>query len=86
MGMAGAGIALGIAIALLKGLVLNQTVGRPLQLETQLHIPLMLSIPYRNGHFALPRNGSSENPERLREVGPTASCTMGARPFHSAVL
>jgi len=33
MGMAGAGIALGIAIALLKGLVLNQTVGRPLQLR-----------------------------------------------------
>jgi len=57
--LAGGGIALGIALALLKGLVLNQTVGRPLQLETQLHIPLMLSIPYANGHFALPRNGSS---------------------------
>jgi len=58
LALAGAGIALGIAIALLKGLFLNQTVGRPLQLETQLHIPLMLSIPYANGHFALPRNGS----------------------------
>src|SRR5215470_10696884 len=63
--LAGGGIALGIALALLKGLVLNQTVGRPLQLETQLHIPLMLSIPYRNGHFALPSNGSSANPEAL---------------------
>src|SRR5438128_9045156 len=52
------GIAFGIALALLKGLVLNQTVGRPLQLETQLHIPLMLSIPYANGQFALPRTGS----------------------------
>jgi uncharacterized protein involved in exopolysaccharide biosynthesis/Mrp family chromosome partitioning ATPase len=70
MGLAGAGIALGIAIALLKGLVLNQTVGRPLQLETQLHIPLMLSIPYRNGHFALPRNGSSENPGALATSRP----------------
>ncbi|HEY7000630.1 MAG TPA: Wzz/FepE/Etk N-terminal domain-containing protein [Candidatus Udaeobacter sp.] len=59
LALAGGGIALGIALALLKGLVLNQTVGRPLQLETQLHIPLMLSIPYANGHFALPRNGSS---------------------------
>jgi uncharacterized protein involved in exopolysaccharide biosynthesis/Mrp family chromosome partitioning ATPase len=59
------GLALGIALALLKGLVLNQTVGRPLQLETQLHIPLMLSIPYRNGHFALPRNGSPANPGAL---------------------
>ncbi|MBO0695472.1 MAG: hypothetical protein J2P56_05145, partial [Verrucomicrobia bacterium] len=65
LGLAGAGIALGIAIALLKGVVLNQTVGRPLQLETQLHIPLMLSIPYRNGHFSLPRNGSAANPGAL---------------------
>src|SRR4029077_2636125 len=39
--------------------------GRPLQLETQLHIPLMLSIPYANGRFALPRNGSPANPGAL---------------------
>src|SRR6266513_1397736 len=63
--LAGSGIALGIALALLRGLVLNQTVGRPLQLETQLHIPLMLSIPYANGRFALPRNGSPANPGAL---------------------
>src|SRR5438034_4674358 len=65
MGLAGGGIALGIALALLRGLVLNQTVGRPLQLETQLHIPLMLSIPYANGQFALPRTGSPANPGAL---------------------
>jgi polysaccharide biosynthesis transport protein len=63
--LAGAGLALGIAMALLKGLILNQTVGRPLQLETQLNIPLMLSIPYANGRFSLPRNGSPENPGAL---------------------
>jgi len=60
--LVGGGIALGIALALLRGLVLNRTVGRPLELETQLHIPLMLSIPYssgRNGHLALPPNGSA---------------------------
>lgn len=65
LGLAGGGIALGIALALLRGLVLNRTVGRPLELETQLHIPLMLSIPYANGGFALPRNGSLENPGTL---------------------
>jgi uncharacterized protein involved in exopolysaccharide biosynthesis/Mrp family chromosome partitioning ATPase len=68
LGLAGAGIALGIALALLRGLVLNRTVGRPLELETRLHIPLMLSIPYassRNGHSALPLNGSPANPEAL---------------------
>ena len=65
MGLAGGGIALGIALALLRGLVLSKTVGRPLQLETQLDIPLMLSIPYANGQFALPRNGSPANPGAL---------------------
>jgi uncharacterized protein involved in exopolysaccharide biosynthesis/Mrp family chromosome partitioning ATPase len=62
MGLAGGGIVLGIALALLRGLVLNQTVGRPLQLESQLHIPLMLSIPYANGQFCLPRNNLGANP------------------------
>src|SRR5882757_5284672 len=61
MALAGGGIAFGIALALLKGLILNQTVSRPLQLETRLHIPLMLSIPYANGRFSLPRNGSPAN-------------------------
>jgi uncharacterized protein involved in exopolysaccharide biosynthesis len=68
IGLAGAGVALGVALALLRGLVLNQTVGRPLQLERQLHIPLMLSIPYsnaRNGHLALPKNGSTATPGAL---------------------
>jgi uncharacterized protein involved in exopolysaccharide biosynthesis/Mrp family chromosome partitioning ATPase len=66
--LAGGGVALGIALALLRGLLLNRTVGRPLQLETKLHIPLMLSIPYanaRNGHLALPPNGSPANPGAL---------------------
>jgi len=68
LALAGGGIALGVALALLRGLVLNRTVGRPLELETQLHIPLMLSIPYsgaRNGHLALPPNGSPANPGAL---------------------
>ena len=65
LALAGGGIALGIALALLRGLILNETVGRPLQLETQLYIPLMLSIPYANGRFALPRNGSPADPAAL---------------------
>jgi Mrp family chromosome partitioning ATPase len=68
LGLAGSGLALGIALSLLRGLALNRTVGRPLQLETQLHIPLMLSIPYsngRNGHLVLPPNGSPANPGAL---------------------
>jgi len=62
LALAAGGLALGVALVLLRGLVLNRTVGRPLELETRLHIPLMLSIPYsngRNGHLVLPPNGSS---------------------------
>jgi uncharacterized protein involved in exopolysaccharide biosynthesis/Mrp family chromosome partitioning ATPase len=61
LALAGSGIALGIALALLRELILNRTVGRPLELETQLHIPLMLAIPYAgasNGQKALPADGS----------------------------
>jgi Mrp family chromosome partitioning ATPase len=68
LGLAGGGIALGIALALLRGLVLSKTVGRPLQLETQLDIPLMVSIPYSsagNGNLALPPNDSWANPGAL---------------------
>src|SRR5262245_48069151 len=68
LALAGGGVALGFALALLRGLVLNQTVGRPLELETRLDIPLMLSIPYansRNGHKALPPNGAVANPGAL---------------------
>jgi uncharacterized protein involved in exopolysaccharide biosynthesis/Mrp family chromosome partitioning ATPase len=65
LALAGGGLALGVALALLRGLVLNRTVGRPLELETRLHIPLMLSIPYansRNGHLPLPFNGTPASP------------------------
>ena len=65
IGLVGGGLAFGIALALLRGLVLNQTVSRPFQLETQLHIPLMLSIPYANGRFSLPSNGSPADPGAL---------------------
>jgi uncharacterized protein involved in exopolysaccharide biosynthesis/Mrp family chromosome partitioning ATPase len=75
LGLAGGGIAFGIALALLRGLFLNRTVGRPLELETKLHIPLMLSIPFaaaRNGHLPLPPNGS-----------PAKSQAPATRPHHS---
>jgi uncharacterized protein involved in exopolysaccharide biosynthesis/Mrp family chromosome partitioning ATPase len=68
LALAGGGLVLGIALALLRGVVLNRTVGRPIELETRLHIPLMLSIPYtnsRNGHLALASNGAPANPRTL---------------------
>ncbi len=45
MMLAGGGVGVGIALALLKDLVLDRSVKRPLELEAELQIPLMLSIP-----------------------------------------
>ena len=48
-GLAMGGLAVGAAIALLLELILNRTVKVSSELENQLGIPLLLSIPYRNG-------------------------------------
>jgi polysaccharide biosynthesis transport protein len=66
-GFAAAGLMLGIAFALVHDLFLKRPVNRALELENQLHLPVMLSIPdaKQNGHLRLKRkadtNGSSEN-------------------------
>jgi polysaccharide biosynthesis transport protein len=49
LALAGGGLALGIGLALLIELVLDRTIKRPLELEDQLSIPLLLSVP-RFGH------------------------------------
>jgi polysaccharide biosynthesis transport protein len=50
--LAGGGLALGLALALLSELLLNRSVKRPLELEKRLGAPPLLSIPYStsNGH------------------------------------
>jgi succinoglycan biosynthesis transport protein ExoP len=45
IGLAAGGLAIGLALALLIELVLDRTIKRPLELETRLRIPLLLSIP-----------------------------------------
>jgi uncharacterized protein involved in exopolysaccharide biosynthesis/Mrp family chromosome partitioning ATPase len=75
LALAGGGLAFGIALVLLQELFLNPTVGRPLELETRLHIPLMLSIPYANS-----RNGHSPS---LSNGAPADTGAMAARPHHS---
>ncbi len=63
LGLAVGGLGLGIALALLRDLVLSHTVKRPSQLEAQLHTSLLLSIPNAssNGHLVLPKNNGSDN-------------------------
>src|SRR5437016_4119986 len=61
------GLAIGLGIALLWGLLLNRSVQRRSELELQLHTQVMMSIPYAgvNGRLRLPwkkgnRNGNAE--------------------------
>jgi polysaccharide biosynthesis transport protein len=66
-GLALAGFALGIGVALLNEMLLKRPVNRALELENQLHMPVLLTIPDArpNGRLRLGRskspNGSSEN-------------------------
>jgi polysaccharide biosynthesis transport protein len=46
MGIAGAGLALGVGIAFLIELLFDRRVKRPIEIQTRLQLPLLLSIPF----------------------------------------
>lgn len=60
MGVAGGGLAVGIGIMLLIEFILDRSVKRSVELERQLQIPLLLTIPYLS---------ASHRRLRLRDVG-----------------
>ncbi|HEY5705683.1 MAG TPA: Wzz/FepE/Etk N-terminal domain-containing protein [Terrimicrobiaceae bacterium] len=53
IGLAGGGIAAGLAFAFLMEMLLDRSVKRPLELEALLGIPLLASIPYLSGRNRL---------------------------------
>jgi polysaccharide biosynthesis transport protein len=57
LALAGSGLALGIAFALLKEILLNNTMKRPLELESQLRAPVLLTIPHTRVNGRLPGSG-----------------------------
>ncbi len=58
MGLAGGGLALGVAFALLKELILNRTIKRPVEIENSLGVRPLMSIPWRaERHIVSPSNG-----------------------------
>jgi polysaccharide biosynthesis transport protein len=48
-GALGGGLGLGLAIAFLLEFFLDQTVRRPFEVQSRLHLPLLMAIPYVNG-------------------------------------
>jgi succinoglycan biosynthesis transport protein ExoP len=92
IGLAVGGLAIGVASALLIELVLDRTVKRPLELETRLRIPLLLSIP----NFALARGSSrlrlhdSDHDSKFSEdadqdLDPSEETGALLRPFCDAI-
>ncbi len=53
MALAGGGLAFGLALAFLIELLLDRTIKRPIEVERLLGAPILLSIPYLNGHLRL---------------------------------
>ena len=49
LGLAGSGMAIGLAIAFLIELLLDHRVKRPIEIQSRLQLPLMLSIPFLDG-------------------------------------
>ncbi|HEU0207758.1 MAG TPA: Wzz/FepE/Etk N-terminal domain-containing protein [Candidatus Udaeobacter sp.] len=63
LALAGGGLVIGIGFALLKEILLNNTMKRPLELETQLRAPLLLTVPFTRANGALP----ASDRKRLRK-------------------
>ena len=92
LGLAIGGLAIGIGLALLIELVLDRTLKRPLELETRLSIPLLLSVPDfgRNGHLRLRSDNSNGDsvkglPDSARHSVVAWKDDPSIRPFCDAI-
>lgn len=87
-GLAGGGLAAGLACALLIELVLDRTIKRPLELENRLQIPLLLSIPNfgTHGHRLRLRDAGDDSEEAIAQSNGFASEKDELlRPFCEAI-
>jgi uncharacterized protein involved in exopolysaccharide biosynthesis len=84
MGLAGGGVAIGLGLALLIELVLDRTIKRPLDLETRLRIPLLLTIPnlgFEGDRFRLHDAGD----DSAAAIAQNAEAGELLRPFCEAI-
>jgi len=88
LGLAGGGLAAGLAFALLIELVLDQTIKRPLDLERRLRIPLLLSIPnFASDVHRLRLRDAGDDSEAVITQGDESPSEVGEllRPFCEAI-
>ena len=68
--LGGGGVGFGLALAFLIDLLFDRTVKRPLEIESRLHLPLLVSIPYILPDHKLCLPSDADSPEAtLEEVG-----------------
>ena len=76
LGLAGGGLALGLALAILRGLLLDRSLKRPVEIEQELQTSLLLSIPYRDPKhataslYSTPGEGSPPPRGKKGEIAP----------------
>jgi len=88
LGLAGGGLAIGLAFALLIELVLDRTIKRPFELERRLRIPLFLSIPNfgSNGHRLRLHDAGDDSGTAIAQGNGSATETGELlRPFCEAI-
>jgi polysaccharide biosynthesis transport protein len=85
LGLAAGGLATGLALALLIELVVDRTIKRPLELETHLHIPLLLSIPSFGGHRLRLHDAGDDSVAMAHSDGSGAETGELLRPFCEAI-
>jgi len=83
LGLAGAGVASGIGLAFLLELVIDRRIKRPMEIESRLQLPLMLSIPYvRLKHRGAPLISNERTGEAAAEgERSTLPAVRGAAAF-----
>jgi uncharacterized protein involved in exopolysaccharide biosynthesis len=87
------GLAIGTAIALLIEMVLDRTVKRPIEMETKLRIPLLLSIPdfAPVGNARLRLHDANNDQQRVftegeqTDIDPSEETGIYLRPFCEAI-
>jgi uncharacterized protein involved in exopolysaccharide biosynthesis/Mrp family chromosome partitioning ATPase len=82
LGLAGAGVAAGLALAFLLELVVDRRIKRPGEVEARLHVPLMLTIPYvRPKHRGAPALMSPESGDETAGDGKMLPAVRGANGY-----
>jgi polysaccharide biosynthesis transport protein len=92
MGLAGGGMVMGVGLALIIELLFDRRVKRPMEIQTRLQLPLLLSIPYvrpkdrgnlmLSNESSVPGNGQGDETKSLLPAKSAASGMGVGRPSH----